>query len=50
MAANTAMQGAYIPQYAHMQSSSVSVEVSDDISAVEISGGTEIDHVKILSV
>ncbi|XP_008326920.1 RNA-binding motif, single-stranded-interacting protein 1 isoform X1 [Cynoglossus semilaevis] len=26
MAANTAMQGAYIPQYAHMQSSSVSVE------------------------
>lgn len=27
MAANTAMQGAYIPQYAHMQTTSVPVEV-----------------------
>ncbi len=27
MAANTAMQGAYIPQYAHMQTSAVPVEV-----------------------
>lgn len=27
MAANTPMQGAYIPQYAHMQTSSVAVEV-----------------------
>ena len=28
MAANTAMQGAYIPQYTHMQTTSVPVEVS----------------------
>lgn len=27
MAANTAMQGAYVPQYAHMQTSTVPVEV-----------------------
>jgi len=28
MATNTAMQGAYIPQYTHMQTTSVPVEVS----------------------
>lgn len=32
MAANTAMQGAYIPQYAHMQTSAVPVEVRALIS------------------
>jgi len=28
MAANSAMQGAYLPQYAHMQTASLPVEVS----------------------
>uniref|UniRef100_A0A3B4XWH3 RNA binding motif single stranded interacting protein 1 n=1 Tax=Seriola lalandi dorsalis TaxID=1841481 RepID=A0A3B4XWH3_SERLL len=33
MAANTAMQGAYIPQYAHMQTTTVPVEVCFNIGA-----------------
>ncbi|XP_041662968.1 RNA-binding motif, single-stranded-interacting protein 1 [Cheilinus undulatus] len=35
MAANTAMQGAYIPQYAHMQTSSVPVEENGAQSQVD---------------
>ncbi|KAM4609211.1 RNA-binding motif, single-stranded-interacting protein 1 isoform 1-T1 [Polymixia lowei] len=38
MAANTAMQGAYIPQYAHMQTTSVPVEENGAQSQVESSG------------
>ncbi|XP_070770145.1 RNA-binding motif, single-stranded-interacting protein 1 isoform X1 [Enoplosus armatus] len=38
MAANTAMQGAYIPQYAHMQTSSVPVEENGAQSQVDSSG------------
>uniref|UniRef100_A0A8P4JYB0 RNA binding motif single stranded interacting protein 1 n=1 Tax=Dicentrarchus labrax TaxID=13489 RepID=A0A8P4JYB0_DICLA len=38
MAANTAMQGAYIPQYAHMQTSTVPVEENGAQSQVDSSG------------
>ncbi|XP_071379135.1 RNA-binding motif, single-stranded-interacting protein 1 isoform X1 [Centroberyx affinis] len=38
MAANTAMQGAYIPQYAHMQTTTVPVEENGAQSQVESSG------------
>ncbi|XP_068560025.1 RNA-binding motif, single-stranded-interacting protein 1 [Cebidichthys violaceus] len=38
MAANTAMQGAYIPQYAHMQTSNVPVEENGAQSQVDSSG------------
>ncbi|XP_056144975.1 RNA-binding motif, single-stranded-interacting protein 1 isoform X2 [Lampris incognitus] len=38
MAANTAMQGAYIPQYAHMQTTAVPVEENGAQSQVESSG------------
>ncbi|XP_071769804.1 RNA-binding motif, single-stranded-interacting protein 1 [Centroberyx gerrardi] len=38
MAANTAMQGAYIPQYAHMQTTTVPVEENSAQSQVESSG------------
>ncbi|KAM9347267.1 RNA-binding motif, single-stranded-interacting protein 1 [Symphorus nematophorus] len=38
MAANTAMQGAYIPQYAHMQTSAVPVEENGAQSQVDSSG------------
>lgn len=38
MAANTAMQGAYIPQYAHMQTTTVPVEENGAQSQVDSSG------------
>ncbi|XP_037645827.1 RNA-binding motif, single-stranded-interacting protein 1 isoform X1 [Sebastes umbrosus] len=38
MAANAAMQGAYIPQYAHMQTSNVAVEENGAQSQVDSSG------------
>ncbi|XP_042350514.1 RNA-binding motif, single-stranded-interacting protein 1 [Plectropomus leopardus] len=38
MAANTAMQGAYIPQYAHMQTSNVPAEENGAQSQVDSSG------------
>ncbi|CAN9497803.1 unnamed protein product [Ophioblennius macclurei] len=38
MAANTAMQGAYIPQYAHMQTSAVPVEENGAPSQTDSSG------------
>ncbi|XP_022074108.1 RNA-binding motif, single-stranded-interacting protein 1 [Acanthochromis polyacanthus] len=38
MAANTAMQGAYIPQYAHMQTATVPVEENGTQSQVDSSG------------
>lgn len=38
MAANTAMQGGYIPQYAHMQTSNVPVEENGAQSQVDSSG------------
>ncbi|XP_063070118.1 RNA-binding motif, single-stranded-interacting protein 1 isoform X2 [Engraulis encrasicolus] len=38
MAANTAMQGAYIPQYAHMPTTAVSVEENSAQQQVESSG------------
>lgn len=34
MATNTAMQGTYIPQYAHMQTTAVSVEVYFNMDTV----------------